>query len=178
MTTQSRHLYRLLPLFDPLLCRPALVVEAHYRPARCLQVGDDESDSGEQLSKVELHFRHDPSRCLPARGLVEEALVPYHGLVAWPSHRARQQLRDVALQAVIRRYANGILHASLLQRLVNLRLGEGSIGTKHHLPAQFLLALDLRQKHFIPVLGAMYVAGSQLRSQTVSLPIEQEQRVI
>src|ERR1022692_161447 len=139
MTTQSRHLYRLLPLFDPLLCRPALVVEAHYRPARCLQVGDDESDSGEQLSKVELHFRHDPSRCLPARGLVEEALVPHHWLVAWPSHRARQQLRDVALQAVIGGYANGILHASLLQRLVNLRLGKGSIGAKNHFLTEFLL---------------------------------------
>src|ERR1039457_5599544 len=139
MTTQSRHLYRLLPLFDPLLCRPALVVEAHYRPARCLQVGDDESDSGEQLSKVELHFRHDPSRCLPARGLVEETLVPHHWLVAWPSVRARQQLRDVALQAVIRGNPNRILHTAFFHRFVDLWLGKGGIRPKHHFLTEFLL---------------------------------------
>src|ERR1019366_5333384 len=62
-------------LFDPLLCRSAFVVEAHHAPAGCLQVGHDESDSGEQLPEVELHFRHHPSCRLPARGLVEEALV-------------------------------------------------------------------------------------------------------
>jgi hypothetical protein len=40
------------------------------------------------------------------------------------------------------------------------------------------LALDLWQKHFIPVLGTVYVARSQLRCQTVALAIEQQQRVI
>src|ERR1019366_10691612 len=102
MTTQSRHLHRLLSLFDPLLCRPALVVETHHTPAGCLQVGDDESDSREQLPEVELHLRHYATCCLPARGLVEEALVPDHGFVARSSYRPRQQLCDVALHAVIR----------------------------------------------------------------------------
>src|ERR1035441_8907723 len=132
MTTQSRHLYRLLPLFDPLLCRPALVVEAYHRPAGCLQVGHDESDSGEQLSEVELHLRHHTPRRLPARGLVEKALVPHHRLVARSSYGPRQQLGDVALQAVISGYADGILHAPLLQGLVNLRLSKSGIAAKHH----------------------------------------------
>src|ERR1039457_2779515 len=96
MTTQSRHLHRLLSLFDPLLCRPALVVEAHHAPARCLQVGHDESDSGEQLPEVELHFRHHTPRRLPARGLVEEALAPHHWLVAPASPPARPQIPGVA----------------------------------------------------------------------------------
>src|SRR5664279_3451804 len=82
MTTQLRHLHRLLSFFDPLLGRPALVVKPHYRPTRRFQVGRDESDSGEQLPEVELHLRHYPPRRLPARGLVEEALVPHHWLVA------------------------------------------------------------------------------------------------
>src|ERR1017187_1592469 len=82
MTTQSRHLHRLLSLFDPLLCRAPLVVEAHHRPAGCLQVGHDESDSGEQLPSMELHLRHYPTCCLPTSGLVEKALVPDHRLVA------------------------------------------------------------------------------------------------
>ena len=59
---------------------------------------------------------------LPARGLVEEASVPNHRLVARSSYGPRQQLRDVALQAIVGGYANGILHAPLLQCLVNLRL--------------------------------------------------------
>src|SRR5271166_1413667 len=118
MAGEPRHFHSLLPLFDPLLSRTPLVVKPHYRPARRLQVGHDESHSGEQLSEVELHLRHHTSRCLPACGLVEKALVPDHGLVAWPSYGPRQRLRDVALKAVIGGYADGILHASLLQRLV------------------------------------------------------------
>src|SRR5208283_3310066 len=85
-----------------------------------------------QLPEVELHLRHHTPSRIPARGLVEEALVPHHWFVARSSHGARQQLRDVALQAtVIRGYADGILHASPLQRLVNLRLGKIGIGAEH-----------------------------------------------
>src|SRR5271165_3764360 len=101
MTRKASHLYGLLAFFDPLLSRAPFVVETHHAPAGCLQVGHDESDSGEQLPEVELHFRHYSTRCLPARGLVEEALVPHHGLVAGSSHWPRQQLRAVALQAQV-----------------------------------------------------------------------------
>src|ERR1019366_3018334 len=34
------------------------------------------------------------------------------------------------------------------------------------------------QKHFLPVLGTMHVPRSQLARQTVSFPVEQQQRVI
>src|SRR5664280_1665662 len=145
MTRKASHLYGLLAFFDPLLGCAPFVVESHYRSARCLQIGHDESDSGEQLPEMELHFRHHTPRRLPARGLVEEALVPHHGAVARSSYGPRQQLRDVALQVVIRGYANGILYSALFQCLVNLRLGKGSIGAKHHFLTEFLLALDLRQ---------------------------------
>jgi hypothetical protein len=47
---------------------------------------------------MELYFRHHPSCCLPARGLVEKTFVPDHGLVARSSYGTRQQLRDVALR--------------------------------------------------------------------------------
>src|SRR5580704_4428943 len=178
MAREPRHLHRLLPLLDPLLRRAPLVVEPHHCPTWRLQVGHDEPHSREQLPGMELNLRHYSSCGLPTGGLIEKALVPHDGLVTGPPHRARQQFLDVSLQTSVGRKPDRILYPSLFQFLVDLRLSEGSIGTKQHLPAQFLLALDLRQKHFIPVLGAMYVAGSQLRSQTVSLPVEQEQRVI
>src|ERR1035438_3363188 len=96
MTTQSRHLHRLLSLFDPLLSRAPLVIEPYHRPARRLQVGHDESDSGEQLPKVELDFRHHRPRSIPARGLAEEALVPHHRFVARSSFGPRQPIPDGA----------------------------------------------------------------------------------
>src|ERR1019366_9428999 len=145
MTTQPRHLHRLLPLFDPLLSRAPLVVKTDHGPAGRLQVGHDEAYSREQLSEVELHFRHYPTCCLPTGRLIQKALVPDHGLVARASYRPRQQLRDVSLQTVVSWQTYGILHAPLLQSLVNLRLGKGSIGAKHHFLTEFLLTLDLRQ---------------------------------
>src|ERR1035437_3832195 len=87
MTTQPRHLHRLLPLFDPLLSRAPLVVKTDHGPAGRLQVGHDEAYSREQLSEVELHFRHYPTCCLPTGRLIQKALVPDHGLVA--RHRVR-----------------------------------------------------------------------------------------
>src|ERR1035438_1148558 len=102
MTRKASHLYGLLAFFDPLLSRAPLVIEPHHCPAGCLQVGHDKSDSWEQLPEVELHLRHYTPRRLPARGLVEEALVPDHGFVARSSHGPRQPLRDVGLPAVIR----------------------------------------------------------------------------
>src|ERR1019366_5815551 len=104
---------------------------------------------------MELYFRHHPTCCLPARGLVEKAFVPDHGLVARSSYGPRQQLRDVALQALVRGYADGILHASLLQRLIDFRLGKGSVGAKHHFLTEFLLALISSMS----ALQTAYVSG-------------------
>jgi hypothetical protein len=41
--------HRLLTFLDPLLRRPLLFVEPHYRPAWCLQVGHDEPYPRKQL---------------------------------------------------------------------------------------------------------------------------------
>ena len=125
-----------------------------------------------------LHLRHHPPRCLPTRCLVKEALVPDHWLVTRSSHWPRQQLRDVPLQAVIGRDANGILHVPLLQRLVDLRLGKGCVGPKHYFLAQLLLPLNLGQQKFCPTLGTVHVSGPQLCSQTVAFAAEQQQWVI
>ena len=56
---------------------------------------------------------------------------------------------------------------------VDLRFGKRGIGAKHQFFPQSLLRLNLGQKHFVPVLGTVHVAGPQLRSQTISFPVEQ-----
>jgi hypothetical protein len=85
-----------------------------------------------------------------------------------------QQLRDVPLEAVVGRDPDGALHASPLQRLVDLRLGEGGApsgpGPERHLLTLLLLPLDLGQQQFVPTLGAADVAGPQLDRQTIPLP--------
>ena len=103
---------RLLTFLDPLLGRASLIIETHYRPAGQAQVRYDKTDSRKQLPEVELHLRHHPPRRFPTGRLVEKALVPDHGFMIGPSYRSRQQLRDIPLQAVVRRDANGPLELS------------------------------------------------------------------
>jgi hypothetical protein len=74
--------------------------------------------------------------------------------------------------------ANRVLHAPLLQRFTDLRLGEGGVGAKDHLFAQLLLPLDLGKQQFLPVAGTVDVAGPRLCRQTVALAVEPQQRVI
>src|ERR1035437_1108017 len=49
MAREASHLYRLFPLFDPLLSRASLLIEAHHRSAVRPQIGHDEAYSREQL---------------------------------------------------------------------------------------------------------------------------------
>jgi hypothetical protein len=95
---------------------------------------------------MELDLRHHPSHGLPTRGLIEKTLEPNHRLVTRPSHRPRQQLGNVPLQIVVRRKAGRVLHLPLFQHLVQVRLGKGRIGAEDYLPAQPLLAFNLRQQ--------------------------------
>ena len=125
-----------------------------------------------------LYLRHHPSGRLPSGCLVQKSLVFDQRFLAGPAHRARHQFGNISFQVVVRRNANSVLHAPLLQRLIDLRFGEGGVGTKHHLLAQRLLPLNLRQEKFFLVLGTVHVSRTELRRQTVAVSIKQQQRVI
>ncbi len=62
-------------LLDPLLRRPALVVEVDDGPVRPGQGGDDEAYSGEQLAEMMLDLGDHLSRSVPGGGLVVETPV-------------------------------------------------------------------------------------------------------
>ena len=108
---------------------------------------------------MELDLRHHPPGYRPTRRLIEKAFESKHRLVAWPSHWPRQQLPDVPLQIVVRWKADRVLHVTVFQRLVELRLGKGRVTTEDHLLAPRLLPLDLGQQQFFPTVGAVDVAG-------------------
>ena len=136
VTTEPRHLHCLLSFFDPLLRCPPFVVKPYHRLTRKRQVRHNEPDSRVQLSQMMLYLRHHPSGRLPSGCLVQQSLVFDQRFLAGPAHRARHQFGNISFQVVVRRNANGVLHAPLLQRLIDLRFGEGGVGTKHHLLAQ------------------------------------------
>ena len=69
------------------------------------------------------------------------------------------------------------LHATLIQRLEDLRLRESGVGAKGHALTRGLLALDLRHQQLVPVLSAVNVARPEFY-QAVAVLIEQKQRVV
>ncbi len=75
MTGERGHLHRLLALFEPLLCRTALVIEARHAPARRLQIGRDESDAGEQLPGIcASMLRNQEGRAAPRSQIFSEPI--------------------------------------------------------------------------------------------------------
>src|SRR3989449_11742631 len=64
-----------LALFDPLLGRSALVVEADDGAIRAGQGGDDEAHPREEFPKVMLDLGDHPARSVPRGGLILEAAV-------------------------------------------------------------------------------------------------------
>jgi hypothetical protein len=83
---QPRPLDRALAFLDPLLARPALVVEGDDSLGRSRQIGDDEADARIKLARVPLDLYHHTARCLPTLRLIAEA-----GVV--PSNLARRASR-------------------------------------------------------------------------------------
>jgi hypothetical protein len=60
--------------------------------------------------------------------------------------RRKQDVFDLQLQILVGRDANRVLHAACLQRLVDLRLGEGRVSPDRNPLPLGVLALDLRHQ--------------------------------
>ena len=63
---------RLLALLDPLLGGAPLIVEGDDLLRRPVQVGHDEADPWEKFPAMPLNFSDDPTRTVPALGLIHE----------------------------------------------------------------------------------------------------------
>ena len=113
---------------DPLLRRPALVVEMDDRLVRPGQRGDDEAHPGEQLAEVMLDLGDHPPRPVPGGGLILEAAVADQRGVTWSAAGPGQQVLDGALQHVVGREADRVCDAPPLQRGVQGREGKGRVG--------------------------------------------------
>src|SRR6516225_11067597 len=95
---QSLPLDRAFALRDPLLARPAFVVESNDAFGRAAHVRHDEADAGIKLSGMPLDLGDNPPRLGPGSGLME----PAH-MVRRSSDWAREQITDPALQNLVGR---------------------------------------------------------------------------
>src|SRR6266481_5495345 len=92
---QSRPLDRAFALLDPLLARPALVVESNDALGRAAHVRHDEADAGIKFSGMPLDLGDNPPRLGPGSGLIAEIGME-------PAHMVRRSSDWGALPAVSR----------------------------------------------------------------------------
>src|SRR5215813_6169312 len=103
LARQSRPLDRAFALLDPLLARPALVVESNDALGRAAHVRHDEADAGIKLSGMPRDLGDNPPRLGPGSGLTAEiGMEPAH-MVRRSSDWAREQIADPALQNLVGR---------------------------------------------------------------------------
>src|SRR5262249_32810922 len=89
---QSRPLDRAFALLDPLLARPALVVERDHALGRAAHVRHDEADAGIKFSGMPFDLGDIPPRLGPGSGLIAEiGMEPAH-MVRRSSDWAREQI--------------------------------------------------------------------------------------
>ena len=132
VAARPRHLHRLLAFFDPLLRRSRLSV------SRLVAMNPTRGNSSPEWNST-------LATTLRAAFPLAASITP-----RCPSPGCRWMACGW--------HADGILHAPLLQCLVDLRLGEGRVGPKQHLLVLLLLPLNLRQQQFLPVVGSANVA--------------------
>ena len=125
MAGQARPAERVLAFLDPLLGGAAAVVELDRPTVGSGQVGDDEADARIEFALMPFHFRNHPTRSRPTFRLVAEAGEGDDRLFRRPADRPRQEMADPSFQHLVRRQANRVADALLLQPLVDGGLGEG-----------------------------------------------------
>ncbi len=101
-----------------------MVVEGHDALRRPRQVGDDEADPRAKLARMPLDLRYHPPGFLTALRLIAEAGVVAAHLIRRSTHRALEEVANLALQDVVGRQAS---HALGFEELVNLRVSEGRV---------------------------------------------------
>ena len=124
---QPRPLDRVLPFLDPLLRRPAPVVEGDHLLGGAMEVRHDETDARIQLARMPLDLRHDPALPVPTLRPIAKARVEAPHGVRSAADGSPEQRRDPLLEHPIGRETNGVLEPLRFQVLVPVRQGEGRI---------------------------------------------------
>src|SRR2546425_12482595 len=124
---EARPMGGFLAFLDPLLGRPALVVEVDDGAIRPGQGGDNEAHPRKEFPEMMLDLGDHSSRSVPGGGLVVEAAVPDQRRVARPAAGPSEQIFNGPLQDIIGRQPNRVPHPPAFQRLVEGRQRKGRV---------------------------------------------------
>src|SRR6266851_3543298 len=114
MTGEARPMGGRFPFLDPLLRRPALVIEADDGPVRPGQGGDDKTHPRKQLAEVMLDLGDHPPWPIPGGRLILEASIPHQRGVAGSAAGPDEQIFDSPLQDIVGREADRVPHTNAL----------------------------------------------------------------
>src|ERR1700730_11901850 len=102
---------------DPLLARPALVVEGDDIFGRPRHVGDDEADAWIEIARMPFDLGDDPAWLRPASGLIMEARMrPAHMVWRMPDRAVQQRDGGSLCSSTARRRKLGNLSSPPLIR--------------------------------------------------------------
>src|SRR5215467_2928151 len=124
---QPRPLDRAFAFLDPLLARPALVVEGNDSLGWAAHVRHDEADARIKLSRMPLDLGDHTAWLRPASGLIAEIGMELAHLVRRSSDRALEQIADPVLQDPVRWQPDRILDPLRFEKLVDLGHCKGRV---------------------------------------------------
>src|SRR5262245_14084948 len=165
-------------LLDPLLGRPALVVETDDRSVGPGERGDDEAYPREQFAEVMLDLGNHSARTIPGSRLVVEAPVADEWSVAGPAPGSGEQILDAPLQDIVGRQADRIPHPPVFQRLVDGRKRKRRIRADDDRLPPPVVSINDGQQNLAPPVRTVDVPRAKLRRETVAHGVEDEERVI
>ena len=160
---QARPAEGVFAFLDVLLGGAALVVEPDHPVWLHRQVGDYEADTREQFARVPFDLGDDAAFLVPGRRLILEVLVEALDLgQRRPPDRARQPMRDLLAQDVVRRQPDGLEEPGFFQSLIDLGDRVGGVGPEEASTKVALrVAGDDGVENVPPAIGAVDVAMAQ-----------------
>jgi hypothetical protein len=159
-------------LLDPLLRRPALVVEADDGPVRPGEHGDDEAHPRKEFPQVVLDLGDAPPRPVPGRGLILEAPVADQRGVARSAAGPDEQVFDAPLQHGVGREADRIRDTPPLQRFIEGRERKGRVGADDDGLPLGPVPVNDGQEHLIPPVSTVDVAWPEPGGKAVAILVD------
>jgi hypothetical protein len=92
--------------------------------------GDNKADTMVQLARMPFNHGDDAAFLVPRSSLIAEAGMEKADMVWRTANGARQQMGDALLENLVRLEADDVQETLVLQKLINVRCGEGGIASE------------------------------------------------
>ncbi len=127
---------------------------------------------------VPFDLGYNPTRLLPSRRLIVEALVEDDRLFRRSTDRPCEEVFDVPVQNGVGRQADRVGIVLRFEERIDLRVGESRVATEEPLEVIVTVSGHHRLEHRAPGVSTVDVAVTEDRPLHVAELVEAEQRVI